>query len=94
MNLPQAPEGYEAKLPDDFVVPAGLTREQFSFNQTSPDLTAARAWAHKWKLPQQAFHELTGIYHRSSGVSKRPLRRAVRVNWKSWAPLPHSESMH
>jgi hypothetical protein len=58
-TLPATPENYEAKLPENFEMPAGFKVE---FNETDPLLIDARNWAHSKGFSQAEFSEMVGIY--------------------------------
>jgi hypothetical protein len=58
-SLPPAPEAYEAKLPADMKLPAGI---EYKFNDADPSLIAARNWAHANGMSQDQFSQVLGIY--------------------------------
>ena len=58
-SLPGAPEKYEAKLPENFEMPAGV---KFEISESDPLLIDARAWAHGKGLDQATFSEMVGLY--------------------------------
>jgi hypothetical protein len=58
-SLPATPGAYEAKLPDNFEMPAGV---EFKINESDPLLINARAWAHAKGFDQATFSEMVGIY--------------------------------
>jgi hypothetical protein len=59
LTLPQSPDAYEIRLPDQFVPPEGVT---FEFNNDDPLLARAREVAHARGIDQEGFSELLGIY--------------------------------
>jgi len=56
---PATPENYEAKLPENFEMPAGA---EFKVDPADPLLADARRWAHGKGFSQSEFSELVGIY--------------------------------
>jgi hypothetical protein len=58
-SLPDAPEKYEAKLPENFEMPAGV---EVKIDVTDPLLIDARTWAHGKGLDQATFSEMVGLY--------------------------------
>jgi hypothetical protein len=58
-TLPATPENYEAKLPENFEMPAGV---EFKVDPADPLLADARRWAHAKGFDQSDFSELVGIY--------------------------------
>jgi hypothetical protein len=57
--LPKDPNGYELKLPDNFVAPQGI---EFNFNEKDPAIALAREFAHKNGLSQEQFSGMAAIY--------------------------------
>jgi hypothetical protein len=57
-TLPSDPSGYELKLPDNFVTPAGI---EFSFNEDDPRARLAREFALEAGLSQEQFQKLIAI---------------------------------
>jgi hypothetical protein len=57
-TLPGKPEDYKAELPVDFKVPEGVN---FQVDEKNPLLAQARAFAHRYQLPQAAFSELLAL---------------------------------
>lgn len=57
--LPQKPEDYKYELPKDFQAPQGL---EFKFNESDPNLQAARAVAKELGISQDGFSKLLGLY--------------------------------
>src|SRR5262249_51165932 len=49
---------YQATLPTDFKIPAGI---EFKFDADAPELADARAWAHARGLSQADFSQLLGF---------------------------------
>ena len=60
LTLPPTPEAYELKVPENFQLPAGVSK--FEFNQNDPFLAQARQLAHRDKISQASFSEILGIY--------------------------------
>jgi hypothetical protein len=58
-QIPATAEAYEAKLPEAFKIPEGMT---FHFDANNPALADARRWAHANGLSQQQFGELLSFY--------------------------------
>jgi transcriptional regulator with XRE-family HTH domain len=58
-TIPATPEAYEAKLSDDFKMPAGV---EFKFDANDPSMVAARNLAHAKGWSQQDFSEALGIF--------------------------------
>lgn len=58
-TLPATPEAFEARLPENFEMPAGV---EFKIDEKDPLLADARRWAHAKGLDQATFSELVGIY--------------------------------
>jgi hypothetical protein len=59
LTLPPSPEGYEAKLPENFHAPEGMT---FEFRGDDPLLANAKAMAHAKGWSQQDFSDALGIF--------------------------------
>lgn len=58
LTLPAKPEDYKLELPKDFKAPQGI---EFKLNDQDPLLPQARAFAHKYGLPQEAFQDLLSL---------------------------------
>ena len=60
LTLPKDANGYELKVPENFKLPAGVSK--FEFNKDDPFLAQARQLAHERKIDQSTFSEVLGIY--------------------------------
>jgi hypothetical protein len=87
LTLPPTPEAYELKVPENFALPAGVSK--FEFNQADPFLAQARQLAHRDKISQASFSEMLGLYagERISEMSKiNSARNAEIAKLGSLAP--------
>lgn len=60
LTLPKDANGYELKVPENFKLPAGVSK--FEFNKDDPFLAQARQLAHRDKISQASFSEILGLY--------------------------------
>ncbi|MBR1086461.1 hypothetical protein JQ621_03130 [Bradyrhizobium manausense] len=63
-SLPPTPADYEAKLPENLELPAGV---KFEIDQSDPLLHDARAWAHSRGFSQEDFSSLVALYASAKG---------------------------
>jgi hypothetical protein len=79
LTLPPTPEAYELKVPENFALPAGVSK--FEFNQADPFLAQARQLAHRDKISQSSFSEILGLYaaERISEATKINTARTAEI---------------
>jgi hypothetical protein len=79
LTLPPTPEAYELKVPENFALPAGVSK--FEFNQADTFLAQARQLAHRDKISQASFSEMLGLYagERISEMSKINTARNAEI---------------
>jgi hypothetical protein len=69
VQVPDKPEFYAAELPKEFKLPDGL---EYRFDDSSPILADARAWAHREGLTQFQFSQLLS-FHASTQIAEQQL---------------------
>jgi hypothetical protein len=77
-TLPQKPDDYKLELSPDLTLPGNV---EYKFDQNDPSLVAAKNWAHKHGMTQEAVSEILGIYagHESAKEAELAARSAAEV---------------
>ncbi|MCC7047198.1 MAG: hypothetical protein IT562_10835 [Alphaproteobacteria bacterium] len=83
LTLPQSPDAYEPKLPDDFKVPDGV---DFEIDPTDPLLAQFRKDAHALGLDQNQFSKLLGTYAAAEVGRAQMLQQAFAAEKQKLGP--------
>lgn len=59
LTLPKSADEYKVGTTANFKPPEGV---EFKLDDANPAWTAAKAWAHKYGVPQAAFNEITDVF--------------------------------
>lgn len=59
LTLPQAPDQYKVGTTKNFKAPEGV---EFKLDEADPSWGAAKSWAHKHGITQDALHEITDVF--------------------------------